>query len=155
MVTQIQTSEYSGSLQQRWRVYPSAPCGKLNYWYYNSSKISHQINKNIKVYVTKDSGFNKLQSTLESYVKYAMDAWSDLGYTYTFVDSPSDCNIYVRGISRATAENIDPNSSDAAGFTRAIGDSGTTATYEGVSYSPSGWKEVYSTTKRTIYNMGF
>ena len=28
---------------------------------------------------------------------------------------------------------------------------GTTATYEGVSYSPSGWKEVYSTTKRTIY----
>lgn len=115
----------------------------MNYWHFvNETKISHQANSNIKVYITKDSDFNKLESTIKSYVKNALDEWSPLGYTYTFVDSPSECNIYVKGISRETATAIDPQSFSAIGMTKCIGYDGTTATYEEQAFSPSGWKAV-------------
>ena len=149
--TNIQTGKYVANDEQCWRFYEAAPCGYLKYWHDDSAEISHQLNKNIKVYVTKDSGFNKSQSTLESYVEYAMEAWSDLGYTYTLVDSPSECNIYVRGITRETANSIDSNSFIAIGMTRTLEQNGTNKTYEGKAYSIDGWKNVYSTTQRTVY----
>ena len=150
----IQTWNYCGVPQQQWKFYKAAPCGYLSYWYSDSTQISHQANQNIKVYVSTDSDFGKSTSKLESYVEYALDCWSDLGYTYTFVDSVGECNIYVRGISRETATTIDENSGEAAGMTTNIGYPGTTATYEGQAFSSSDWKSVYSTTKRTVYIIG-
>ncbi len=150
--TNIQTWEYSGVTQQQWNFYKAAPCGYLNYWYSDSTQIGHQKNNNIKVYVVADSGFGKSTATLKTYVSFAMEAWKALGYTYTFVNSPEDSNICVRGIDRDTALSIDAVKGDtASGLTTNIGKPGTTSSYDGQSFSPDGWKSVYTLTKKTVY----
>ncbi len=147
----IQTDKYVANDEQCWRFYKAAPCGYLKHWNYDSSEISHIASNNIKVYVSKDSDFKMSLSTLEAYVDYAMDAWDDLGYTYTLVDSASECNIHVKGISRETATEIAEGSTKAQGMTLMLSNTKTQKTGEGKAYSIDGWKDVYSTTKRYVY----
>lgn len=113
--------------------------------------VGHHTSSNLKIYVDKTSGFGKLKSTLKSYVKYGLDAWSDLGYTYEFVDTADNCNIYVCGVSRAEAYALGFTNKDGVGVTSNIGETGTSSIYEGQSFSPGGWKSVYSLQKKSIY----
>ena len=147
----IQTKTYTGAAQQRFKFYKAAPCGYLKYWYDDTDEISHIASSKIKVYVSKDSDFKMSLSTLEAYVDYAMDAWDDLGYTYELVDSASECNIHVKGISRETATEIAKDSTDAPGMTLTLSNTKTQKNEEGKAYSVDGWKDVYSTTKRYVY----
>lgn len=146
----IQTSEYSGTLQQRWRVYPSAPCGKLNYWNYDSNTVSYYPHKNLKIYIEADADSGTLRKKLVQYAEEGLSNWSKLGITWSIVNSSNNCDIHIRGVSRATALNIDSGSEKAAGIT-GLFDNGSLCNYEGVAYTPCGWKQVYNIEKKMVY----
>lgn len=142
----IQTNLYSGNDEQRFKFYKAAPCGKLSYWNSNSDAISYHPNKHLKVCVEKSSGFTKTKTTLESYVKSALNNWSELGITYEFTDSSTDCDIYVNGVTVTEAIAITEIASGADGFTM-----NTSSRYLGKAYTPSGWRNVHSIDKKSVY----
>ena len=150
--TNIQAWDYSGATHQRWKFYPAAPQGRLEYWYCDSNLISYQTNRNLKVCVETLDGFGKSLTTLKSYVGNGFDKWSSLGVSYTFVSSPADCHIYVRGVTRAQAINNNYCTAlDAAGATTAIDNEKTISTYMGNVWSPLGWKNTYSVNYKEVY----
>lgn len=149
--TNIQTKKYTGASQQRWKFYRAAPQGRLDFWYSDSNMISCQANKSLKICVETSSGFGKFKSTLKSYVENGLDSWSDLGITYTFDNSVSNCNIYVKGVTRAEAVEMGFTDPTAAGVTTTPLSERTTATYRGNVCSPGGWKNTYSVTRKEVY----
>lgn len=144
--TNIQTKQYSGNNQQRWNFYKAAPCGKLSYWNSNSDTVSYHSNKHLKICVEKSAGFKKLKTTLKSYVKSALNNWSALGITYEFTDSSTECDIYVKGVTFSEAIAITAIATGADGFTM-----NTSSSNLGKAYTPSGWRNVQSIDKKSVY----
>lgn len=142
----IQTWQYLGVSQHRWKFYVAAPCGKLSYWNSNSDTVSYHPNKHLKICVEKSAGFKKLKTTLKSYVKSALNNWSALGITYEFTDSSTECDIYVKGVTFSEAIAITAIATGADGFTM-----NTSSSNLGKAYTPSGWRNVQSIDKKSVY----
>lgn len=151
----IQTWQYLGVSQHRWKFYVAAPCGKLSYWNINSDASSYFTNKHLKIYVEKSNNISSLimtKTNIKLWVANALKAWEDIGVTYDFTTSSSDCDIYIKGATRnevyGSSEEIAHLTADAVtkGF-----DNGSIGDYVGRAYSPDGWKKIYTTEKKVIY----
>ncbi len=147
----IQTWQYSSVSQHNWRIYKTAPCGNLSYWNSMTDTVSFHTNKHLTVCVEKSSGFKKSQTTLKSYVKSALNNWSELGITYEFTDSSTECDIYVKGVTVSEATAITIKATGADGFTINTGGDGSTEYNLGKAYTPCGWRNVWSINQKSVY----
>lgn len=146
----IQTWTYSGVTQQRWNFYKVASKKLLSHWDCDSDMIAYHESP-IKIFVEKSADFGKSISTLKSYVNYSLQNWVTLGFSYSFVDSSSDCSIRVKGITRSEATELFPSSNFAYGITTGVDNDETVSTFMGYAVSPDGLKKVYNLECCTLY----
>lgn len=154
--TNIQTWQYLGVSQHRWKFYKAAPCGKLSYWNIaDSINSSFFTKKHLKICVEKSTSISSLimtKSNVKSWVKNALDSWSKLGITYEFVDSNTDSDIVIKAATRyeVYGNTETPSELVCYGVTKGF-DNGSTGNYIGRAYSPNGWKCIYNTKQSVIY----
>ncbi len=157
--TNIQTWQYLGVPQQQWHFYKVSPSvQKLNAWFDDTGDgIGYFADKSLRICVEKSSGFDMSVLLMKYYASNAVSKWSDLGVTSSFVSDSQNCDIYIKGITRAEA-NAMSFSPFAVGVTMNLIDSNQTAgntsyLFEGyaVDVNNAALKAVYSISKRTIY----
>lgn len=155
----IQTWQYLGATQQRWCFFKtSQSIQKLSSWFDDTGYgISYFPNKHLKICIEKNDDFQLTKTRLKYHVKNAISDWGDLGISCSFVNDSTNCNIYIKGITRTEANALELDST-SAGATMNLFITNKTAgntLYEFEGYAAeitSGTlKSVYSTTKRTIY----
>lgn len=152
----IQTWNYEGVPQQRWKFYKAYSKGPLSYWNSDSDMISYMNiphNRGVKIYVDKTQGFGKSIDAIKRYVGYGMSVWQ---FNYSFVEENEAYDVCVKGITRAEAQAWGCWDNDVSAFTTTPspeneGKEYIKASFAGIVRVNGRWKTVYSLEKKTVY----